>query len=271
MKVVLFCGGLGLRLRDYSQKTPKPLVPIGKRPILWHIMKYYAHQGHNDFILCLGYKAEDIKSYFLGYEQNLSNDFVLSNGGKTTEPIRSDIEDWRITFIDTGLTSNIGQRLKMVRSHLEGEEYFLANYSDTLTDAPMNDWIDYFKTQNKVASVMCVKPHLSLHAIALGENNLVTGIHGIRSSILINGGHFVFRQDIFDYIDRGEELVEEPFERLIKEEKLLGHHYEGFWATMDTFKDRQNLEELHSSGRAPWEVWKYRRGDESTRYANAGD
>src|SRR5512145_563723 len=124
MKVVLFCGGLGMRLRDYSDTIPKPMVHIGYRPILWHVMKYYAHYGHKDFILCLGYKANTIKQYFLDYDECVSNDFVYSQGGKQLELLASDIQDWNITFVDTGLHANIGQRLKSVQKYLAGEELF---------------------------------------------------------------------------------------------------------------------------------------------------
>ena len=134
MKVVLFCGGLGTRLGELTEDVPKPLVKIGYRPILWHLMKYYAHYGHKDFILCLGYKADKIKDYFLNYNEYISNDFTMSNGGKDIELQKSDIADWKITFVDTGLRANIGQRLKAVEKYLEGEEMFLANYSDGLTN-----------------------------------------------------------------------------------------------------------------------------------------
>ena len=126
-----------MRMREYSEALPKPMVPIGYRPILWHVMKYYAHYGHKDFILCLGYKADVIKKYFLEYDECVSNDFVLSKGGKNLELLNSDIHDWNITFVDTGLTSNIGQRLKAVQEHLQGEEIFLANYTDGLSDVPL--------------------------------------------------------------------------------------------------------------------------------------
>ena len=130
MKVVLFCGGLGTRLGELTEDVPKPLVKIGYRPILWHLMKYYAHYGHKDFILCLGYKADKIKDYFLNYNEYISNDFTMSEGGRNIELMQSDIADWKITFVDTGLRANIGQRLKAVQKHLAGEEMFLANYAD---------------------------------------------------------------------------------------------------------------------------------------------
>jgi len=248
-----------MRLRDYSKTIPKPMVKVGYRPILWHVMKYYAHYGHKDFILCLGYRADAIKQYFLRYNECASNDFVLSNGGKQLELLNSDIQDWRITFADTGINSNIGQRLKAVEKHLEGEEEFLANYSDGLTDLPLPQQIEHFHQQGKVASFLCVRPNLSYHLVSLkeGNGNLVSDIHAISNgSVRINGGFFIFKKEIFGYIRAKEELVAEPFQRLVQEEQLIGYRYDGFWAGMDTFKDKQQLDNLCAGGVAPWEVWK---------------
>lgn len=259
MKVVLFCGGLGMRLRDYSETIPKPMVPIGYRPILWHVMKYYAHYGHKDFILCLGHRADAVKNYFLNYSECASNDFVLSAGGKKLELFNSDIHDWRITFADTGMNSNIGQRLKAVQPYLEREEEFLANYSDGLTNLPLPMQLDHFHRHGKIASFLCVRPNLSYHLVTVenGSASLVSGVHAINSGALrINGGFFAFRREIFDYIQEREELVAEPFERLVRDRQLIGYLYDGFWASMDTFKDKQQLEHLWSAGNAPWEVWK---------------
>jgi len=258
MKVLLFCGGLGLRIRD-TDDIPKPMVQIGYRPILWHVMKYYAHYGHKDFILCLGYRAEAVKNYFLNYSEYTSNDFVLSGGGKKLELLNSDIDEWRITFADTGINSNIGQRLKAAQKYLEGEEEFLANYSDGLTDLPLPQQLKHFHEQAKIASFLCVRPNLSYHLVSLQESNgsLVSGIHAISDgSMRINGGFFIFTKKIFDYIGEGEELVNGPFHRLVEEKQLIGYPYDGFWASMDTFKDKQQLESLWGSGTAPWEVWK---------------
>ena len=258
MKVVLFCGGLGLRIRD-SEDTPKPMVHIGYRPVLWHVMKYYAHFGHNDFVLCLGYRADAVKNYFLNYNECVSNDFVLSGGGKKLELFNSDIHDWRITFADTGIKANIGQRLKAVEHHLEGEEEFLANYSDCLTDLPLPEQLDHFHRHGAIASFLCVRPNLTYHAVALqeGSAHLVSDFHPINNgSVRINGGYFIFKKQIFDYIGPNEELVIEPFQRLMKEKQLIGYQYDGFWAGMDTFKDKQQLEGLYAGGEAPWEVWK---------------
>ena len=258
MKVVLFCGGLGLRIRD-AEGVPKPMVQIGYRPILWHVMKYYAHFGHKDFVLCLGHRADMIKDYFLTYNECVSNDFVLSGGGRTLELFSRDIDDWRITFADTGVHANIGQRLKAVEKYLEGEDVFLANYSDGLTDMPLPRQLDHFRRQDKIASFVCVRPNLGHHVVSLQQEQggLVSDIHAINSgSVRINGGFFIMKRDIFRYIRDGEELVEEPFARLIADRQLVGYSYDGFWQSMDTFKDKQHLETLYASGKAPWEVWK---------------
>lgn len=260
MKVVLFCGGLGTRLRDYSEKVPKPMVNIGYRPILWHLMKYYAHYGHKDFILCLGYKADYIKEYFLNYNECLSNDFVLSAGGKQVQMIGSDIHDWRITFVDTGLSSNIGQRLKAVEKYLEGEEMFLANYSDGLSNLPLDDFIDHFMRHDKVASFLSVKPTQTFHVVSTQEDGLVKSIEHVNNADLrINGGFFALKTEIFKYMQPGEELVIEPFQRLIEKQQLVAYNYDGFWTCMDTFRDKQNLDDMYSQGNPPWEVWKTRK------------
>ena len=246
-----------MRLREYSEQIPKPLVPIGYRPIIWYVMKYYAHFGHKDFILCLGYKADAFKSYFLNYNECLSNDFILSQGGREMKLLSSDIQDWRITFVDTGVSSNIGQRLKAVEKYLDGEEVFLANYTDGLSDLPLPEYIEYFREKQRIASFLSVKPSHSFHVVS-SQNDVVTEIrHITRSDIWMNGGFFIFRNDIFRHMREGEELVEEPFQRLIEQEQLLAYRYTGFWACMDTFKDKQSLEDLCGRAEpAPWEVWK---------------
>jgi glucose-1-phosphate cytidylyltransferase len=256
MKVVLFCGGFGTRMRDYSESIPKPMVNIGYRPILWHIMKYYAHFGHKDFILCLGYKADTIKRYFLNYDEWLSNDFTLSDGGKI-DLFNSDIHDWKITFVDTGLNSNIGQRFKAVEPYLEGEEIFLANYSDGLTDLHLPDLIEDFYSRDKIGSFLCVRPNVSFHLVDIDEESLVTKFTDVKyRDIWINGGYFVFKKDIFKYINYGEELVLEPFERLIAKKQLIAYKYKGFFGVMDTFKEKQMLDDMYMRGEIPWEVWR---------------
>jgi len=257
MKVVLFCGGLGTRIRDHSGDLPKPMVKIGYRPILWHIMKYYAHYGHKDFILCLGYKANAIKDFFLKYDQCVTSDFTLSNGRKQLHATESDISDWNITFVDTGLKSNLGQRLKAVEKYLEDDEYFLANYADALTDMPLPEEIECFQQSGKIGCFVCVKPSQSFHVVSLGDSDQVQSIDYVRDrDFIINGGYFVFRKELFQYMRDGEELVVEPFQRLIKENKLMGYKYDKFWYCMDTFKEQQELNDMFELGQAPWEVWK---------------
>lgn len=256
MKVVLFCGGQGMRMREYSEAIPKPMVPIGTRPVLWHLMKYYAHFGHRDFIICLGYKGEVIKEYFLNYKEWLSNDFVLTDGASRVDLLASDTDDWRMTFIDTGMHANIGERLMAVRPHLEGESVFLANYADGLSDAPLDQVVAHFERQEKVASFLAIQPRQTFHIASFDGSGDVTGMHSASDAGLwINGGFFVLSHRIFDYMQSGEELVVEPFARLIEDRQLAAYRHEGFWAGMDTFKDRQELDQLYTQGEAPWEVW----------------
>ena len=254
MKVVLFCGGQGMRIRD-AEDLPKPMVHIGYRPILWHVMKYYAHFGHKDFILCLGHRADAIKNYFLNYNECASNDFILSGGAKNLELLNSDIHDWRITFADTGIKSNIGQRLKAVEKYLEGEEEFLANYSDGLTDLPLAAAAGTLSPAEQgcqLSSACAPISAITWSRWKQGNGSLVSGIHAIdNGSVRINGGFFIFKKKIFEYMRDKEELVIEPFHRLVAEKQLIGYPYDGFWASMDTFKDRQQLEGLVFRRRGP--------------------
>lgn len=257
MKVVLFCGGLGLRLRDYADHIPKPMISIGYRPILWHVMKYYAHFGHREFILCLGYRADSIKEFFLNYNEFLSNDFEFSQGGKHLQLANTDIQDWKISFVDTGLNSNVGQRLRAVRSLIGDDELFLANYTDGLSNLHLPDLIKFASEQDRIATFVSVRPNLSYHVIRTAPGGFVTEIKELaHSDIRINGGLFVFKNTIFDYIKEGEELVLEPFRRLLAEKQLIAYEFDGFFAAMDTFKDKQRLDDLYESGSAPWQVWR---------------
>jgi glucose-1-phosphate cytidylyltransferase len=261
MKVVLFCGGMGTRLREHSDTIPKPLVSIGYRPIIWHLMRYYAHFGHKDFILCLGYRGDLIKEYFVKYAEWTSNDFVLSNGCRTIEPIQSDVQDWRITFVETGLHSNVGERLLAVRKHLEGEEHFFANYSDALSDLPLQDYAEASGKKDVVASFVAVRPWQSFHSVTARDDGIVSYIGPVRDSgYWVNGGFFRLRHDIFDYLRPGEELVEEPFRRLVESEQLYSYKHTGFWAAMDTFKDKITFDRMDGLGDTPWKVWENSRG-----------
>jgi glucose-1-phosphate cytidylyltransferase len=256
MKVVLFCGGMGTRLRDYDENIPKPMATLGYRPIMWHLMKYYSHYGHKDFILCLGYRADVIKKYFLEYNEALSNDFILDDGGKRVELLNSDIHDWRITFAYTGAATPIGERLRRVREYVAGDEMFLANYTDCLTDLDLDDFLGKFRARKCTAGFVSVAPNQSFHYVA-ATDGVVTSLTDVRATPLrVNGGFFAFRQEIFDYMKDGEELVDAPFHRLIEKKQLMAYEYDGFWQAMDTFKDKQQLDALVAKGNPPWEVWR---------------
>jgi glucose-1-phosphate cytidylyltransferase len=257
MKVVLFCGGLGTRLREHSETIPKPLVNIGYRPILWHLMRYYAHFGHKDFILCLGYRGDMIREFFLDYRTAMSTDFVLSEGGRRIELFEDGVDDWRIAFVDTGMHSNLGQRLLRVKHLLQNDDVFLANYSDGLTDLPLDQHVAQFVAGGAGASFLSVRPSQSFHAVQSDWRGVVTAIEPVSASdYWINGGFFCLRREIFDHIKPGEELVEQPFQRLLAQKKLNTRRYEGYWAAMDTFKDKITLDRMEARGDCPWMVWK---------------
>lgn len=254
MKVVLFCGGRGMRLREHSDAIPKPMVEIGYRPILWHLMKYYAHFGHKDFILCLGWKGDYVKNYFLNYNECVSNDFTLRGG--EVQLHNQDMHDWNITFVDTGQNSVVGERLQKVKPYLRGEERFLANYSDGLCDIHLPDIIEKHEQTNAIATCLCVKPTQSFHVVSTDENGIAQEITPVSQiEQWMNGGFFVLNQEIFDYMQPGDDLAGPPFKRLIAERKLACHNYEGFWGCMDTFKEKQQLDEMFSRGETPWELW----------------
>src|SRR5262245_4767827 len=253
MKVVLFCGGMGTRIREYSEAVPKPMIPVGAQPILWHIMDYYSRFGHHDFLLCLGYKANVIKEFFLNYRPETYGDVVVSNGGATVEALGEKPQNWRVALVDTGVWRNIGERLWAVRHLVQGEHMFLANYSDGLSDAPLDHIIETFKSSGKVACFLAVHPKLTFHLARIDADGRVQDmVPSDNADMWINGGFFVFRKEIFDYMHEGEELVHEPFNRLIAAHQLLAYKYEGFWRAMDTLRDRQVLEDMIEKGNTPW-------------------
>lgn len=257
MKVVLFCGGLGTRLREHSDTVPKPLVNVGYRPILWHLMRYYAHYGHTEFILALGYRGDLIREYFLNYNEAMTNDFVMHGKDHRVELLSRDLDDWRITFVDTGLHSNLGQRLLRVRKYVEGDDEFLANYADGLSDLSLNEHIADFRRRKVIASFVAVRTGQSFHSAHSDDNGIVTGFGQISDSELwINGGFFCLRREIFDHIQEGEELVEQPFQRLIAKRQLALYRHHGFWQSMDTFKDKITFDRMEARGNCPWMVWK---------------
>jgi glucose-1-phosphate cytidylyltransferase len=257
MKVVLFCGGLGTRLREHSDTIPKPLVNIGYRPILWHLMRYYAHYGHTEFILCLGYRGDLIREYFLGYNEAMTNDFTFHSKDRRIQLHSRDLDDWKITFVDTGLHSNIGQRLLRVRRLVEKEEIFLANYADGLSDLPLDRQVEEFRARKAVASFAAVRSSQSFHAVHSEPDGTVVHMGTMPDQQLwINGGYFVMRPSVFEYLHEGEELVEKPFARLIEQRKLVTYRWDGFWQCMDTFKDKIGFDRMEARGDCPWMIWQ---------------
>jgi glucose-1-phosphate cytidylyltransferase len=255
MRVVLFCGGLGTRIREYSEAIPKPMIPVGHQPILWHVMQYYSYFGHRDFILCLGYKANVVKEFFLNYRPQAFTDCVVSGFGSKVELLGTPEEDWRVSLIDTGIWRNIGERLWAVRDHVKDEEIFLANYTDGLSDVDLNDMLGRFKKSGKLACFLAIRPQLAYHVADIEEEGRVRAIRTWdRADLWINGGYFLLRPEIFDYMQEGEELVVEPFQRLAKANQLMAYKHEGFWRAMDTLKDRQVLEEMAEKGHMPWRL-----------------
>jgi glucose-1-phosphate cytidylyltransferase len=257
MKVVLFCGGLGTRLREHSETMPKPLVSVGYRPIIWHLMRYYAHYGHKDFVLCLGYRGDLIREYFLNYREELTNDFTLDCADRSVVRHSEDIRDWKITFVDTGLHSNIGQRLLRAKKYLEKEEMFLANYADGLSNVPTDKQLAEFTASDALASFVAVRSSQSFHAVQMQPDGLVTSMGAMSGQALwINGGFLALRKEFFSYIEEGEELVEKPFSRLIAQKRLITFPWDGFWQCMDTFKDKISLDRMEARGDCPWMIWK---------------
>lgn len=253
MKVVLFCGGLGTRIREYSENIPKPMIPVGNQPILWHVMNTYSQYGHKDFVLCLGYKANTVKDFFLNYRPQAYSDCVVSNFGSKVDLLGKAEEDWRVALIDTGIWRNIGQRLWAVREHVKNEEMFCANYSDGLSDVDIDDMERKFRASGKLACFLAVRPPLTYHLADIDARGRVERFRSSdRAEIWINGGYFLLRPEIFDYMSDGEELVLEPFDRLIKDNQLMAYKHTGFWRSMDTLKDRQVLEDLIERGEMPW-------------------
>ena len=255
MKTVLFCGGLGTRIREHSESIPKPMVAVGHKPILWHVMQYYAQYGHDDFTLCLGYKANIIKDFFLNHRPYSFNDCIVSGFGGKIEILGEPRENWRVTLIDTGVWRNIGQRLWAVREHVQNEEMFFANYSDGLTDVDLDQMLETFKKSGKLACFLAIRPPLTYHLADIAPDGRVKAFRtSDRAEIWINGGYFIFRPEIFDFMRDGEELVLEPFSRLIEADQLMAYKHEGFWRSMDTLKDRQVLEDIIEQGSMPWRV-----------------
>jgi glucose-1-phosphate cytidylyltransferase len=232
--VVILCGGKGIRMSEMRGFAPKPMVKIGDKPVLWHIMKIYSYYGFNNFVLCLGYRGNKIREYFEGNKE------------------------WNITFADTGLDTNTGGRIKRIEEYIN-DEVFLVTYADGLSNININDLLEYHRRQDKIATITVVKPRSPFGMLELDDNNLVASFK--EKPVLdywINGGFFVFHRDVFKYIEEGDTLEKEAFDRLLKDRELCAYKHDGFWKCMDTYKDNLELNEMWRLDKAQWAIWKER-------------
>jgi glucose-1-phosphate cytidylyltransferase len=257
MQVVIFCGGLGTRLREETEYRPKPMVPIGERPILWHIMKLYAQHGHKDFILCLGYKGEVIKEYFRNYQWNTS-DVTLKLGAKPQIKYHSthDEEDWTVTLVDTGLNTMTGGRLKRALRFVQDDD-FLVTYGDGVTDSNINATVAFHRAQKKTVTITCVQPAGRFGDLHIeGESVSAFREKPEKENGYINGGFFVMNKRVGEYLpDDACVLEQEPLNRLAQEGQIAAYMHGGFWQCMDTFREQQLLTKLWTGGNAPWKTW----------------
>lgn len=256
MKVVILCGGLGTRLREETETKPKPMVEIGGKPILWHIMRTFAHHGYNEFVLCLGYKGEVIKNYFLNYDA-LNSDFSIDLKTGNIELHReTNNHDWRVTLVDTGLQAMTGARVKRVLKHIDGEQFMLT-YGDGVTDLNINDLVKFHESRGTIGTVTGVSPPSHYGNLDIVGDKVVSFREKPQTSdSFISGGYFVFNRKFFDYLSDEESCVleREPMERLSADDQLGVYSYNGFWQCMDTYRDYVYLNELWEEGRAPWKV-----------------
>jgi glucose-1-phosphate cytidylyltransferase len=261
MKVVILAGGFGTRISEESAVRPKPMIEVGHRPILWHIMKIYAAHGLNEFVLCCGYRGDVIKNYFANYFLNHS-DVTFDLGANQMEIHRSRAEPWRVTLVDTGDKAMTGGRIKRVRSHLN-EEPFCLTYGDGVSDINITELIKFHRNQNKLATLTAVQPPGRFGAFTLEKKQ--NAISSFREKpngdgAWINGGFFVLEPGALDYIASDDTVWEkEPMEGLAKDGQLVAYRHTGFWQAMDTLRDRMYLEGLWSEGKAPWKIWKEER------------
>lgn len=260
MKVVILCGGKGTRLREETEYRPKPMVPIGGRPILWHIMKTYAHYGHTDFVLCLGYKGEVIIEYFRHYRW-MASDVTMELGADTGIKFHGDYSEskWKVTLVDTGQETQTGARISRIRKYVEGEETFLLSYGDCVGNIPISETIDFHRSLKKTLTLTAVHPPGRFGELRLDEDPYVTAFNE-KAQVTegyISGGYFVVSQRIFDYLDNRDDLhfEREPIQQLTMERELVAFKHDDFWYPMDTYAEFLLLNQLWKEGRAPWRVW----------------
>lgn len=253
--VVILCGGMGTRLREETEYKPKPMVEIGGRPVLWHIMKLYAHHGFRRFILCLGYKGNAIKDYFISYEA-MSNDFTVHLGRRNHVVYQSDHteQDFEVTLVDTGLRTMTGGRVKRIERFVDTET-FMVTYGDGLANLNIQNLVDFHFSQGKLATLTATRPPSRYGILDLQENGQIGRFREKVQTEWINGGFLVFNRRIFEYLDQDTVLEQEPLERLAAEGQLMGYRHEGFWIGMDTYREYELLNQIWDAGDAPWKVW----------------
>ncbi len=259
MKVAILCGGKGTRLQEKTESIPKPLIEIGGRPILWHIMKIYSHHGFNDFVLLLGYKGEKIKEYFVDGDRWRRYNFTLSvapGADPTIEYLHQDREEWRVTFVDTGLETNTGGRLNRARPYLDGDT-FMATYGDGVADIDLQALLRSHKQHGKVATITAVTPVSQFGIMRIDEQGTVREfVEKPRMKEWVNGGFFVFGRELFEYLEEDSVLEREPLQQMAEAGEIRAYHHDGFWACMDTYKDAITLDNLWNSRQARWKLWK---------------
>jgi len=257
MKTVILCGGRGTRLGAHGANLPKALIEIGEKPVIWHLLKIFSHYGYDDFVLCLGYLGSEIKRFFV--EQNwLDADFTLEKGSNLPRLPKNfpELENWRVTFAETGLDTNTGGRLKNVEKYLDGEETFFVTYGDGLSNVNIEQLLEFHRSHGRIATLTAVHPRTNFGIIRLDEELRVTEFQ--EKPVMrewINGGFFVFNRRIFEYLEENSVLEREPLERLSKERELVAFPHNGFWKCVDTFKDNLEFNELWTENRADWKVW----------------
>lgn len=260
MKVVILCGGFGTRIRDVAEDIPKPMIPIGGLPILWHIMKYYSQFGHGEFVLCLGYKGDVIKDFFLNYEAH-TNDFTINLGETRSIKYhnRRSEEDWLVTLADTGLNALTGARVKRIEKYIESEETFMLTYGDGLGNVDLDSLLEFHKSHGKIMTVTGVYPPGRFGELECTKDGLVEQFNEKPQSSggLISGGFFVCQKELFSYLDDRENLTfeQEPMGNLVRDRQLMVYQHQGFWQPMDTYRDYQLLKGMYEERNAPWVIW----------------
>ena len=254
MKVIILAGGFGTRLSEHTEVIPKPMVTVGGRPILWHIMKTYAHFGHKDFHLALGYKAEVIKEYFLNY-RSLNADFTVNLSSGEVEPLEVEDIDWRVTLVDTGPESMTGGRVKRMQSYI-GNETFMLTYGDGVADIDIDALLKFHKSHGKMVTVSAVHPGARFGELEIQKKQVISFKEKPQlTKGWINGGYFICEPEFFDFIIGDQTILEhDPLEKVAAIGELMAYHHDGYWQCMDTKRDRDNLEELWKSNKAPWKI-----------------